>query len=75
MNEEKLSAENVGIADYLIRLTHNQRNWGFCLYLRNVNAKHTTILPPNFSPISATLLVIPNLMACHLVAYKLHLFP
>ncbi|SEA16905.1 putative transposase [Desulfuromusa kysingii] len=35
----KLSAENEEIADWLIRLTHNQRNWGFglCfLYLRNV---------------------------------------
>jgi putative transposase len=35
----KLSADNVRIADWLIRLTHNQRNWGFglCfLYLRNV---------------------------------------
>lgn len=34
-----LSAENEEIADHLIRLTHNQRNWGFglCfLYLRNV---------------------------------------
>lgn len=34
-----LSAENEQIADHLIRLTHNQRNWGFglCfLYLRNV---------------------------------------
>ena len=37
--EAKLSAENVRIADWLIRLTHNHRNWGFglCfLYLRNV---------------------------------------
>lgn len=35
----KLSDENAVIADRLIRLTHNQRNWGFglCfLYLRNV---------------------------------------
>lgn len=35
----KLSEENKLIADWLIRLTHNQRNWGFglCfLYLRNV---------------------------------------
>ncbi len=35
----KLSAENAQIADWLIRLTSNQRNWGFglCyLYLRNV---------------------------------------
>ena len=35
----RLSAENAHIADWLIRLTHNQRNWGFglCfLYLRNV---------------------------------------
>jgi len=35
----KQSAENIDIADHLIRLTHNQRNWGFglCfLYLRNV---------------------------------------
>ena len=34
-----LSAENEEIADWLLRLTHNQRNWGFglCfLYLRNV---------------------------------------
>lgn len=37
--QAKLSAENVRIADWLIRLTHNQRNWGFglCyLHLRNV---------------------------------------
>jgi putative transposase len=35
----KLSDENAQIADWLIRLTHNQRNWGFglCfLHLRNV---------------------------------------
>ena len=35
----KHSSENDDIADWLIRLTHNQRNWGFglCfLYLRNV---------------------------------------
>lgn len=34
-----LSTENAEIADWLLRLTHNQRNWGFglCfLYLRNV---------------------------------------
>lgn len=34
-----LSDENERIADWLVRLTHNQRNWGFglCfLYLRNV---------------------------------------
>ena len=37
--EPKLSGENERIADWLLRLTHNQRNWGFglCyLYLRNV---------------------------------------
>lgn len=37
--QPKLSEENEKIADWLIRLTHNQRNWGFglCfLYLRNV---------------------------------------
>lgn len=37
--QAKLSAENDQIADWLIRLTNNQRNWGFglCyLYLRNV---------------------------------------
>jgi len=37
--QAKLSEENTKIADWLIRLTHNQRNWGFglCfLYLRNV---------------------------------------
>jgi len=37
--EPKLSDENDEIADWLIRLTHNQRNWGFglCfLHLRNV---------------------------------------
>lgn len=35
----KLATENAEIADWLIRLTHNQRNWGFglCyLFLRNV---------------------------------------
>ena len=37
--QPKHSSENDAIADWLIRLTHNQRNWGFglCfLYLRNV---------------------------------------
>ena len=37
--QPRLSSENAAIADHLIRLTHNQRNWGFglCfLYLRNV---------------------------------------
>tara|TARA_B110000879_G_scaffold53720_1_gene76163 strand:- start:1641 stop:2045 length:405 start_codon:yes stop_codon:yes gene_type:complete len=37
--QPKLSKENALIADWLIMLTHNQRNWGFglCyLYLRNV---------------------------------------
>lgn len=35
----KLSSQNEQIADWLLRLTHNQRNWGFglCyLFLRNV---------------------------------------
>ena len=35
----KLSDENAEIADWLIRLTNNQKNWGFglCyLFLRNV---------------------------------------
>lgn len=37
--QAKCASENREIADWLIRLTHNQRNWGFglCyLYLRNV---------------------------------------
>ena len=37
--QRKLSDENVVIADWLVRLTHNQKNWGFglCfLHLRNV---------------------------------------
>jgi putative transposase len=37
--QPKLSDDNAEIADWLIRLTHNQRNWGFglCyLFLRNV---------------------------------------
>jgi putative transposase len=37
--QAKLLAENDEVADHLIRLTHNQRNWGFglCfLHLRNV---------------------------------------
>jgi len=37
--QAKHSAENIEIADWLVKLTHNQRNWGFglCfLYLRNV---------------------------------------
>ena len=37
--EPKLSDENAGIADWLVRLTHDQKNWGFglCfLFLRNV---------------------------------------
>ena len=35
----KLNEENELIADWLIRLTHNQKNWGFGLcfmYLRNI---------------------------------------
>ena len=38
-HQPKHSSENDDIADWLIRLTHNQRNWGFGLcyrYLRNV---------------------------------------
>jgi len=41
--QPRLDAENAKIADWLIRLTHNQRNWGFglCfLYLRNVKGFH-----------------------------------
>lgn len=37
--QAKLNDENAVIADWLLRLTHNQRNWGFGLcffYLRNV---------------------------------------
>ena len=37
--QARLSDENAVIADWLVRLTHNQRNWGFglCfLHLRNV---------------------------------------
>lgn len=37
--QPKLNDENVIIGDWLVRLTHNQRNWGFglCfLYLRNI---------------------------------------
>jgi len=37
--KRQLSADNIKIADWLIRLTNNQRNWGFglCfLFLRNV---------------------------------------
>ena len=37
--QPKLSDENERIADWLVRLTHNQKNWGFglCfLHLRNV---------------------------------------
>ena len=45
--EPKLSAENERIAGWLLRLTHNQRNWGFglCfLYLRNVKGFGWTVL-------------------------------
>jgi len=37
--QAKLSGENTEIADWLVRLTHNQKDWGFGLcrdYLRNV---------------------------------------
>ena len=30
--QAKLSDENALIADWLVRLTHNQKNWGFGLY-------------------------------------------
>lgn len=39
----KLSSENAEIADWLVRLTHEQKDWGFglCyLYLRNVKHKN-----------------------------------
>ena len=39
--QPRQASENAEIADHLIRLTHNQRNWGFdlCfLYLRNVKS-------------------------------------
>jgi putative transposase len=39
--EAKLNAENEVIADWLVRLTTSQRNWGFALrflYLRNVKS-------------------------------------
>jgi len=42
----KLDAENDVIADWLVRLTNNQRNWGFglcVLYLRNVKVSNGTI--------------------------------
>jgi hypothetical protein len=41
----RLSSENDEIADWLIRLTNNQRNWGKCLcfpYLRNVKQFRST---------------------------------
>src|SRR3546814_16159462 len=47
--QPRLSSENAEIADHLIRLTPNQRNWGFglCfLYLRNVKGylwNHTRV--------------------------------
>ena len=37
--QARLNDENIEVADWLVRITHNQRNWGFelCfLYLRNV---------------------------------------
>ena len=40
--QPKLKLENAVIADWLVRLTDNHRNWGFglCfLYLRNVRGK------------------------------------
>ena len=49
--QPKLSGENAVIADLLVRLTHNQRNWGFglCyLYLRNVKGfqwNHKRVYP------------------------------
>ncbi len=42
-HQPRLSTENAEIADHLLRLTHNQRNWdfGLCfLYLRNVKGYH-----------------------------------
>jgi len=40
--EARLSDENAEIADWLVRLTHNQKSWGFGLcyfFLRNVKGK------------------------------------
>ena len=34
--QAKQSAKNVEIADHLVRLTHNQRNWGFGLCFRHL---------------------------------------
>ena len=48
--QPKLAEDNAEIADWLIRLTHNQRNWGFglCfLYLRNVKGYCWNAAPPN----------------------------
>jgi hypothetical protein len=48
----KLSTDNALIADWLVRLTQNQRNWGFglCfLYLRNVNCRKEDNLDQNDS--------------------------
>jgi putative transposase len=50
--EPKLSGENERIADWLVSLTHNQRNWGFglCyLFLRNVKGYGWNRRPPAFS--------------------------
>jgi len=45
--QPKRSSENAVIADWLVRLTHNQRNWGFglCfLHLRNVEDARRAML-------------------------------
>ena len=49
--EAKLKTENEEIMDWLIRLTDNNRNWGFglCfLYLRNICVfrSNWTLIPP-----------------------------
>jgi putative transposase len=41
--ERKIDPENIEVANWLLRLTDNHRNWGFglCyLYLRNVRGLH-----------------------------------
>ena len=51
--EPKQDAENALIADWLIRLTDNHRNWGFglCyLYLRNVKSFGCVECHPELTP-------------------------
>jgi hypothetical protein len=52
-HERKLDSDNKAIATWLIKLTDNNRNWGFglCyLYLRNLKGRSGSVYLNRFTP-------------------------